>query len=315
MQSGQAYADADTAKRIAHELYPNAQSITMIEHSYDNIVALVDNTYAIRFPRDENAGARSRYEKHVLQHLETVADITIPQILGSHSNPVYLVTSFVPGQHISTQAIRTLSQGLQIEFAEKVAQFAYSMHSAFNLKHELKMRQELGLDALAEEPWAVYFRKTISEAAFPTPQQEAIAKEYYAKWDATCNVSPQNVVHDDLHTENMLFDADNHLIGILDFGDTNIGTPEQDLRQLYRINEDVLATAIRTYENLSGKKLDIKLAKTWAITQELAVYSEQLANGKTDHRTFKRACRNLNAWLGDGDWGKGFDISDIDGYQ
>lgn len=315
MQSGQAYADADTAKRIAHELYPNAQSITMVEHSYDNIVALVDSAYAIRFPRDENAGARSQYEKHVLQHLKNATDITIPKILGSHDKPAYLVTSFVPGCHISTGDIKEFSRALQREFAEKVAQFAHAMHSTLDLNDELRIRQELGLDELAEEPWHVYFRKTIAEASFPTPRQDTIAKEYYAKWDAICNVSPLNVVHDDLHAENMLFDADNHLTGILDFGDTNVGTPEQDLRQLYRINEDVLIAAISMYEKLSGKKLDIESAKTWAITQELAVYSEQLANGKTGHRTFKRSCRNLNAWLGDEDWGKGFDISDTEGYQ
>lgn len=309
------FANKDTAEQIASEIYPSARSIRMIEHSYDNIVALVDSTYAVRFPRDENANARSQYEKHILQQLENVTTITIPTVITDHGNPPYLVTSFVPGHHVSTQAIRTLPIDLQREFARKVAQFAYAMHSTLVLEDELRIRQELNLDSLAEEPWSIYFRKTISQATFPTLQQDATAKEYYARWNAICNISPQVVVHDDLHTENMFFDVNNRLIGILDFGDTNVGTPEQDLRQLYRINEDVLLTALHEYEDISGRSLNQEVAKTWAITQELAVYSEQLTHNNTEHRTFKRACRNLNAWLGEGDWGKGYDLSDVDGYQ
>ncbi len=315
MHSTQEFADKDIAEQIANALYPSAKSISMIEHSYDNIVALIDNSYAIRFPRNKNASTRSKYEKHILQKLEQISNVTVPMILNEHDNPPYLVTSYVPGQHLSTRTIKLLPDDLKTSIARKIARFTYSMHSTLDLNEELKFRHALELDNLAEEPWPVYMRTTIFDSTFQTMQQDAVAKEYYERWNNTCNVSPQVVVHDDLHTENMLFDDDHLLIGILDFGDTNVGIPEQDLRQLYRISEDVLQTAIREYENISGKRLDVEIAKTWAITQELAVYIEQLTNGKTGHRTFKRACRNLNTWLGKGDWGKGFDLSDSDGYQ
>ena len=50
MNPPQDFADSNTARDITRSLYPNAQKITMVEHSYDNIVALVDMNYAVAPP-------------------------------------------------------------------------------------------------------------------------------------------------------------------------------------------------------------------------------------------------------------------------
>lgn len=309
------FADSDTARKLAHRLYPNALNITMIEHSHDNIVALVDSHYAIHFPRDKSAYQRSLYEKHILSKLETVKTITIPRVLSEHANPHYVITSFVPGHHISSAAVRTLSKTEQQAFAKTVAQFAYTMHAAFTLNEEIHLRQELRLDELTDnEPWPIYYKKVIYDKTYPTATQDALAKKCYADWVRLCDVAPAVVVHDDLHTENMMFE-NNHLVGVLDFGDANVGTPEQELRQLYRITEEIMMTAVHEYQRLSGRQLNIEAIKIWAIMKELADYSKALGAKKTDHHSFKRAARNLDAWLPKGQWGKGYDLSGIEGYQ
>ncbi len=302
------FADVDTAREFTRSLYPHTKKITMIEHSYDNIVALVDDRYAVRFPRAKNAYLRSLYEKHILERLENIETTTIPRILGEHANPPCLVTSFVPGHHISADTIRaTFSKKQQQDFAKQVAQFAYTMHSVFSLDEELQLRKELDLDKLADgEPWPIFFKKFVHEHTFQTSLQDKIAKRYYAEWLKLCNVAPTVVVHEDLHTQNMMFE-DNLLVGILDFGDTNVGTPEMELRQLYRINEEVMLEAVRQYQSLSGQGLKVEAIKIWAVVQELAVYSKFKAN--TNHHKFKAASRNLNRWLDEGEWGKGYDIS------
>jgi len=313
MKLPQSFADVDTAREITRGLYPNAENINMIEHSYDNIVALVDNQYAVRFPKNKYAYLRSLYEKHVLEQLESTKTITIPRILDEQANPPCLVTSFVPGHHISADAIRTFSEDQQQDFCKQVAQFAYAMHSVFSLDEELSLRKELGLDELADgEPWPIYFKKTVYDYTFQAPLQDKIAKSYYAEWVRLCDVAPTVVVHDDLHTQNMMFE-DNRLIGILDFGDTNVGTPEQELRQLYRISEEVMLAAVREYQSLSDQVLNVDAIKLWAVMQELAVYSKMLLKANTNHHTFKRASRNLNMWLNEGEWGKGYDISPNNG--
>lgn len=316
MNLPQNFANIATAREIAHHVYPDAQNITMIEHSYDNIVALVDTSFAVRFPRNNNAYLRGLYEKHILTQLEGAKTVAIPRILNEHASPPYVITSFVPGHHVSPATIRSLPENEQQDFAKAVANFAYTKHSSFILDEELALRKELGLDALAEEePWPVYFKRVVRDDHLPTATQDEIAVRCYADWAQLCDVAPAIVVHDDLHTENMMFDDDNRLIGVLDFGDTNVGTPEQELRQLYRISGSVMQAGAQEYQRLSGRKLDVEALKLWAIMKELADYSTAVAAKNTNHRSFKRACNNLNTWLSEGEWDKGYDLSEIDGYQ
>jgi hypothetical protein len=86
------FADVDLAKKIISELYLNAKEINFVENGYDNLVALVDEKYAFRFPRNENAYARGCYEKLVLQDLNPLTEIAIPKILGEGENPPYITT-------------------------------------------------------------------------------------------------------------------------------------------------------------------------------------------------------------------------------
>lgn len=309
------FADIHLAQKITKDAYPDAKQITLIKHGYDNIVVLVDDLYALRFPRNQDAYARSQYEKQVLQHLETLETISVPKILGEHANPPYLLTSFVKGEHLSPNDINTFPLALQQELGETVAIFAYTMHTAFSVGEARQAREDLRLDEGAEEPWNIFFERLLAGSTPLTPEQDALAKEHYQKWKQANADSPLVIVHDDLHTENMLF-KDQHLCGILDFGDTNIGTAEQDLRQLYRINETVLNAAADKYSELSGRRLDIEAAKTWAIMQELSVYTEQLLAKNTSHPSFIRAAKNLDMWLATDIWGKGLvGIDENSSYQ
>lgn len=309
------FADTDLAQKLTKDAYPNAKQITLIEHGYDNIVMLVDELYALRFPRNQDAYARSQYEKQVLQHLETLETISVPKILGEHANPPYLLTSFVAGKHLSPKDINNFPAELQQELGESIAAFAHGMHTAFSVEEARRIRKELRLDERPEEPWNIFFKRLLAGSTLLTPEQDAIAKEYYKKWKQANADSPLVIVHDDLHTENMLF-KDQHLCGILDFGDTNIGTAEQDLRQLYRLNEVVLNAAANKYSELSGRQFNTEAAKTWAIMQELSVYTEQLLAGNTTRASFARASKNLNTWLKTDIWGKGlFSLSETASYQ
>lgn len=299
------FADKENAQKIIKDLYPDAQNITFVEHGYDNLVVLVDEKYAVRFPRNGSAYGRSQYEKHVLRDLVDLQELAIPRILGEGTNPPYLITTFLSGQHISAAEINTFSVSKQKEIGEKVAEFAYAMHSLLSVEKAMVIRKELKLDEQEEEPWDVYFENLLSKKNLPDKKQDEIVKKYYAQWTSLSYTTPMVVVHDDLHTENLLFNGQD-LVGVLDFGDTNIGTPEQELRQLYRINETVLDAAINKYEQLSGFPLNKDAIKIWCITQELAVYCERMldANPKVqkNHPSFDRSVRNLTKWFPKGKW-------------
>lgn len=300
------FATPKQADAIIAGLYPQAQRVQFVEHGYDNLVVLIDETFALRFPRHAGASARSQYEALLLQDLEhyDFGSIAIPRLLGSHDDPPYLITSFIAGHALTPTQLGQLPRPTQQEFAEDVAQFAFGMHNALPVDRVMELRERFGLEGQKEEPWDVYFKKLLYNATLPIRQQDTVAKDYYEKWSHLEFTTNQVVVHDDLHTENMLFQG-NRLGGVLDFGDTNVGTPEQELRQLYRINATITEQAAVAYGKLLGQHLNLEAIRIWAITQELSAYAERLSAGMTDHHAFRGASYNLNQWFETDIWGKG----------
>lgn len=295
------FAHIDIAKKIVSDLYPDANHVQYVEHGYDNLVVLVDETYALRFPRNQRAYVRGQYEKRILAQLDSVSGVEIPKVLSEHSDPPYFITTFLHGKHLSATDINNLSVAQQEEIGRQIARFIYAMHTKCLVTDVAALRKELGLDLMAEEPWENCFEAALQNKTLPNPTQDALAKKYFLLWKSLTTKSSVVVLHDDLHVDNLLF-QDNKLSAVLDFGDTNIGIPEQDFRQLYRINDLILTAAIVLYEQLSGRKLDIEAAKIWAITQELAAYSEELFSNNRSESRFARATGNLNRWLPEGAW-------------
>jgi aminoglycoside phosphotransferase (APT) family kinase protein len=294
------FADIATAEKVIRDLYPNAQDISFVEHSYDNLVGLIDDTYVARFPRNHAALLRSRYERRVLHDLAGMTEVQLPKVLQELDNPPCVIESFLPGTHLSPAEVIVLPHHKQVALGNDLATFAFQMHTTLDVNEARKLRADLGLDTLPEEPWDIYFKKLFSHN-LPNDQQNAAKKKYYEEW-RSLQLSPDVVVHDDLHTENMLF-RDGKLVGVLDFGDTNIGSPEQELRQLYRISDTVLEAAVQQYSALSGHEINLRGAQVWAIVQELAVCMRHFIHHEPIHAAYIRACRNLNRWFATDIWG------------
>lgn len=294
-------ADTLQALAIAKQLYPDGQ-IEIVDRGYDNIVALVEEGAVVRFPRNDAALVRSYYEREMLGKLKGITCVAVPRLVATHDDPPYLVTSFVPGQNVSAEFINSLSINEQQAIGKTLGTFAYELHSSVSLDDELAFRESAQLGDQFDESWAEYFARVVDQGKFALPEQTSFAKQYYAQWTAINNsIVPKVVIHDDLHIDNILF-TDNKLVGILDFAEANIGTAEQEFRQLYRIDQNVLEAAVATYNRLMGVQLDVEAIKTWAIMQELGSYSRRLQAGQTDHPSFQRACNHLNDWLPAGRW-------------
>ena len=296
------FADIEAARQIVQQRYPDARRIEFIEHGYDNVVALVDTNYAIRFPRHYEAYVRSQYEKAILPKLTAITAVAVPQLVESHDVPPYLVTTYVPGKHLTPDAVNALALGQQAAIGNVIGTFAHQFHSSVTVEDEQASRASAQLGDQFDESWAAYFKHKVGEATFASVTQATIAKQVYTAWQSYQQNTKQHVViHDDLHLDNMLFSGP-ELIGIVDFGEANIGTPEQEFRQLCRLHPAVLDAAIATYQQLSGYALDASEIRAWATMQELGAYSRRLTAGQTDHPSFMRSCRYLDTWLPEGNW-------------
>ena len=193
--------------------------------------------------------------------------------------------TYLTGAHLDADLIRTAPQALQQQIGQEIAEFAYTLHTSL----PVATIQPL----LVPPTWSYddYLKRVLFDQEDPNPKIDALAKQYYQAW-LNKKVLKDIVIHDDLHTGNLLFDSSNHLVGVLDFGAVCMGSPEQELRQAYRLGDVAFESAASTYEHLSGRPFDRETAKLWTITQELGSYCREDSD-----EVHARAFENLSFWF------------------
>ena len=270
---------------VARSVYGAGAKLRVIDDGYENLIIVVDEKELMRFPRCEQVWLASKAERYVLQSLSSRVDMPIAQLIEISEKPAFLRMTFLKGEHLTTEQIRSLSSEDLQKIGGQMAEFAYRLHSS------------MGVDSFRPyqtvHSWSYdeYLKRVLDKRIDPNPNVDALAKKYYQAWlDKKDN--KKYVIHDDLHTGNLLFNEDVDLVGVLDFGAVCIGSAEQELRQVYRLGEEALEAAALTYEKLSGEVFNRDLAKLWVVTQELAAYCREKSGLAHD-----RAAENLLFWF------------------
>jgi aminoglycoside phosphotransferase (APT) family kinase protein len=269
------------------KLYGSDAIVEVIDSGYENVIFVVNNTYSVRFPRSLEIWDRSSIERAVLGELGNNSPIKVPRIISINHDPAYVVAEYIKGQQITTNRVRALSANVKAKIGTSVAEFTYYLHKTVGVNKIQSLVPE------QKSTYGDYLKRVLVDRTDPNPTIDILAKKYYELW---IKMPKDNtvVVHDDLHTGNLIFDNDYNLIGAIDFGAVCIGSPEQDLRQTYRLGNEALVAAANKYSELSGQKIDIDIAKTWTITQELGAYCRQDSGVAHD-----RAKNNLEFWFSD----------------
>lgn len=284
MQSLYLGNDSQAATAIVQKLYPNEARFDVIDEGQENLIIVVGQLYTVRFPRNEEVWQRGLAERNVLEELSS-SSLPVPKLIAISENPAYIQTTYLRGNHLDPDQIRTASKEVQQQISEEMARFAYTIHRALPRRT---------IEPLLVPPtWSYddYLKRVLFDRIDPNPKIDELAKRYYQAW-LDRKVIKEIIVHDDLHTGNLLFDDDYHLVGVLDFGAVCIGSPEQELRQTYRLGDEVFETAATVYEKLSGKSFNREMAKLWTITQELASYCREDSD-----EVHRRAFNNLRFWF------------------
>jgi aminoglycoside 2''-phosphotransferase len=285
---------ADAAIR---EFCKQVQEITFIEHGADNVVAVVNHEFVFRFPRNNDAAKRLYFETALLQKIgKQLQTVQVPELLKVHTQPFYTVAKYIEGEHLNGKAIQTLSEDEQVAVGQRVAAFSSELNHAISGLEVRRLRTEAGVDGL-DEPWDVYFDRLFVKERLPNEKLRPIVEEQYALWkDLVKHEQPGYAIHDDIHPSNLLFEGPT-LRGIIDFGDTNAGSIEEEFRWLYSMGDIVLRSAIDHYQRLTGTTVAYDNVKQWAIMHELSTYTTRLARQDTESFPFNRARDHLRAWI------------------
>ncbi|HYH75341.1 MAG TPA: aminoglycoside phosphotransferase family protein [Candidatus Saccharimonadales bacterium] len=271
--------------------------ITYIEHGADNLVILANREFVFRFPRNEAASARLYFETALLQKIaHRITAIPIPQVVHINHHPLFVVAQYLEGVHLSGEQVQALSTDEQDAIGTAIGRFMAELNQNISGADVKRLRIEAKVDHL-EEPWAPYFQRLFESGNLPNEKLRPVVDEFYPLWkDFVTHEQATFAIHDDLHPVNLLFMGP-VLSGILDFGDANMGSIEEELRWLYVMGDIVLRAAIAEYQRLTGNAVGYDHIRVWAIMHELSSYTDRLAKGDTESFPFQRAQTNLRAWV------------------
>jgi aminoglycoside 2''-phosphotransferase len=279
------------------EFCKDVRQITYIEHGADNIVALVNEEYVFRFPRNPDAAMRLTFETALLQKIgNTIQAVSIPHLAKVHRQPLYTVSHYIAGEHMTGAQIQLLTEEEQVALGKKIAEFIAQLNQSVSSLEVQRLRTAAGVDTLRER-WDVYFERLFVTEPLPNEKLRPIVAEYYAIWrDYVSREQYTYAIHDDLHVNNLLF-VGTQLNGVVDFSETNVGSIEEELRWLYPMGDVVLRSAIFRYQELTGNTVDQNHIRVWVVVQELAAYIKRLSAQDTESPHFLRAQEYLRKWI------------------
>jgi Ser/Thr protein kinase RdoA (MazF antagonist) len=105
------------------------------------------------------------------------------------------------------------------------------------------------------------------------------------------------VIHGDLHSGNFVFNEENQLTGIYDFGDAMLHTVYFELRQMYQFGDDVVEMMIAALGGRFGP-ISKESVRILAITHELSILMRLGSSEETPYDEDRSAIakRLLKEW-------------------
>ncbi|HEU0266009.1 MAG TPA: phosphotransferase [Candidatus Saccharimonadaceae bacterium] len=284
---------------LVRRIDPTVSDVRIIEEGTTSTVGIAGERVYL-FPHTAEHRTVQLYEAELLRRIDGRSHLTVPRVLEVIDDPACIVLSYIPGHHLTYEQLRKLPDNALRSIIRQLVQFSAELSSYLTPEEVERLEVTyFGARAAQERQWPGYLALNLRDISLPEkPLLEQLAHDQYAQWLRMYqqDTSPRIVVHDDLHSGNILFD-NGQISGILDFGDATTGTITQELRQLYRIDERAVRYGIEEYATLTGRTLRAEDFRTWTITQELATYCRWLSRGDLTRPSFLRAERNLNVWL------------------
>ncbi len=281
-------------EELIHNLRPDAKIIEPLGAGDINDVLLVDGTETFRFPKTDRDRSSLRYEVAVLRQLEDKLSLQIPSAIRLAEDASFGIFSYVPGRVLTSEQIMAFPEGSKQHLARKLANFMCEVAGSLSVEQIAPLRKKY-------IPWmtddvAHYAKLALQPAT--TPHIELFKKYYEIFLKRISALNPQYFVfHNDIHFGNLIFDDDNELRGVIDFSDCGPETVYGDLRQLYRLGEDLVEEVIYNLDGRLGE-IDLETVRLNAIVHEISVLMRPESQTPNPNHRAKLALTLLGQWLG-----------------
>lgn len=256
--------EPESALKIIQTQFPQigASTIALFGSGWDNTAYLINNEYIFRFPRREVAVNLLVHEMFALPKLADKLPIAIPhpQWLGKPMEEYpwpFLGYRMLPGY---TACSANLSDEQRATFVEPLAHFLKALHHVPIQEFEYILPGDVidRLNVVVRTPRVISLMQELESLGL-LPHKEAL----YAIVESSQQLPlPQEkvVCHGDLYVRHLLIDNQNHLTGIIDWGDINLNSPAVDL--------SIAHTILPPYTHAQFKKIyGVISRETWELAR------------------------------------------------
>lgn len=268
-----------------------------------NHVGLADERLVIKAPKSEQHTSGLAVEAAALELVERSGPLSAatPKIVEFSTNPVFLVTTFLPGRIVEAATLHEIPLKDREALGHEIGAYVVSQAQQVDVN---VVRQEVPL--LEEgDTWGGLFEAVVGGFSSPAfPSTSKLAQQLYARWlQYQGNSADEQFIQGDLRLDNMVVSDDNRLHGVFDFGRAGVGTASCEVSPLVNLDTTIMKGAIDELRSASIE-IDMDEVTVWDQMKKLTQLVYYINNGNyQDPPLFvQRACHIVSTHYPKWEW-------------
>ena len=224
----------------------------------DHEIIILDNKLVYRFPKANAPHGTLFDEAHLLTYLNQHIDgVQIPEYTFVADDGSFGSYEYIPGDPLSAEMLNELPEDEKDTAINQIASFLNQLHAT-----PLDIIERYNVKRSNPEETYRTLEENVKTFALPrlTQDEQEIVMKYLASLQESLSDEFSPVLkHCDLKAGNVLWNATEKQIKIIDFADLEYGDPADEFRWLMHYGQDVLNKIFDQYEGLIDANLQNRI--------------------------------------------------------
>lgn len=238
-----------------------------ITHGWDHVIIILDEKIVFRAPKDVHFKNELKNEIQLLHYLKKKVKVGIPEYNYVSKDRSVAGYDIIMGRELTASRFQQLSVSEKEIAAQQLAEFITTLHttpkSIIKKYHVRTEDKEKIYKKLVQDTEKLLFPRL-------SKKYVQLIEEYFEELRTAldCNY-PKVLVHNDLASEHIFWDAEKEQINIIDFSDRSFGDPAIDFTGLREYGPEFTNYVFELY---GGKKDEQMLYRSQLYSKRVPLF-------------------------------------------